>query len=99
MPLLWPIPAPAALVQPHIPAVVQIERQGELALISMDVPVAPERARAVGSGFLEADLLGFVTHGLVKVPDNLRWLDAGETSAAGDPAVIVDRPGIGVVEV
>ena len=44
---LWLIPAPAALVQPHIPAVVQIERQGESALICMDVPVAPERAWAV----------------------------------------------------
>ena len=40
--------------------------------------LAPERARAVASGFLEADLLGFVTHGLVKVPDNLRWLDASK---------------------
>ena len=44
---LWLIPAPAALVQPHNPAVVQIERQGERALISMDVPVAPEQAWAV----------------------------------------------------
>ena len=44
---LWLIPAPAALVQPHNPAAIQIERQGERALISMDVPVAPERAWAV----------------------------------------------------
>lgn len=44
---LWSIPSPPALVQPHSPAVVQIEREGERALISMNVPVAPERAWAV----------------------------------------------------
>jgi L-lactate dehydrogenase len=51
-------------------------------------------AEATARGFLEADLLGFVTHGLVKVPDNLRWLERGETDPSGEPLAIVDRPAV-----
>jgi L-lactate dehydrogenase len=51
-------------------------------------------ARVVTRGFVEADLLGFTTHGLAKVPDNLEWLRAGDMLAAGEPQVLVDRPAI-----
>ena len=30
--------------------------------------IAPDRASIIANGFLEADLLGFTTHGLVRVP-------------------------------
>jgi L-lactate dehydrogenase len=50
-----------------------------------------ERARVVGRGFLEADLLGFTTHGLAKVPNNLKWLASGETDPLAEPEVLVER--------
>jgi len=53
-----------------------------------------EQAQVVARGFLEADLLGFHTHGLARVPANLEWLRAGETETAGEPVVLVDRPAV-----
>lgn len=52
--------------------------------------LAPDRARIVGRGFLEADLLGFTTHGLARVPDNVRWLESGVTRARGDVTVLAE---------
>lgn len=51
----------------------------------------PEMAAVVGRGFLEADLLGYPTHGINRVPANLRWLRAGETDSAGEPVVLTER--------
>ncbi|HEY5645326.1 MAG TPA: Ldh family oxidoreductase [Pseudomonadales bacterium] len=56
--------------------------------------LSAEVARVVASGFMEADLLGFPTHGLIRVPANLRWLSSGETRPAGEPRVLVDRPAL-----
>jgi L-lactate dehydrogenase len=53
-----------------------------------------ERAMVTARGFVEAELLGFPSHGLTKVPDNLRWLMGGETDATGDPEVLVELPAI-----
>jgi L-lactate dehydrogenase len=53
-----------------------------------------ERAEIVARGFLEADLLGFHSHGLVRVPANLGWLKAGETDPTGDPQVLLSRPAL-----
>ena len=39
--------------------------------------LGPEPARVVARGFIEADLMGFTTHGLAKVPNNLGWLRQG----------------------
>lgn len=50
-----------------------------------------EMAEVVGAGFVEAELLGFRSHGVIKVPTNLRWLQAGETQAAGEPEVLSER--------
>ena len=50
-----------------------------------------EMAEVVGAGFVEAELLGFRSHGVIKVPTNLRWLQAGETLAAGEPEVLSER--------
>lgn len=52
--------------------------------------LAPERARIVARGFLEADLLGFTTHGLARVPDNVRWLQSGATRARGEVIVLAE---------
>jgi LDH2 family malate/lactate/ureidoglycolate dehydrogenase len=56
--------------------------------------LAPERAAVVADSFVATDLLGFHTHGLFKVPDNVRWLDEGRTRAAGDVTVVADRGAI-----
>jgi len=53
--------------------------------------LAPERATVVANAFVATDLLGFHTHGVFKVPDNVRWLDAGRTRAAGAVNVLADR--------
>lgn len=50
-----------------------------------------ERAAVVARGFVEADLLGFTSHGLVKVPDNLDWLANGEMRSLGEPEVLAER--------
>jgi LDH2 family malate/lactate/ureidoglycolate dehydrogenase len=49
------------------------------------------RARVLAEVFLEADLLGFTTHGMNRVPHNLRWLVEGESRAEGEPTVLADR--------
>ncbi len=53
------------------------------------------RAAAMSRGFIEADLLGFPSHGVAKVAGNLRWLESGATARTGDPTVLVDLPAVG----
>jgi L-lactate dehydrogenase len=53
--------------------------------------VSEERADTVAGVLLEADLLGFSTHGLIRLPANLEWLERGETRATGEPEVLIDR--------
>ena len=53
--------------------------------------LARERADTLARVFLEADLLGFTTHGLQRVPINLEWLASGEMKASGEPRVIRER--------
>lgn len=50
-----------------------------------------ERAHVLAEVFLEADLMGFSTHGLNRVPHNLRWLMEGESRKQGEPEVLADR--------
>ena len=57
--------------------------------------LSPEMASVVGGGFIEAELMGFRSHGVVKVAKNLAWLEAGATRASGEPDVLVDRPAVG----
>ncbi|MDR6757140.1 LDH2 family malate/lactate/ureidoglycolate dehydrogenase [Mycoplana sp. BE70] len=45
--------------------------------------LAHERAETVGSLFLEADLLGYSTHGMQRLPTNIEWLLSGETRRDG----------------
>jgi LDH2 family malate/lactate/ureidoglycolate dehydrogenase len=53
--------------------------------------LSSERARIMASVFLEADLLGFTTHGMNRVASNLTWLEDGRSIISGDPEVLVDR--------
>jgi len=57
--------------------------------------LAESRAQIVARGFLEADLLGFSTHGLARVPANLRWLESGRTRSGGEPRILADAPAAG----
>ncbi len=43
---------------------------------------------------LEADLLGFYTHGFFRLPENIQWIEKGETRKSGEPNVLVDRGAI-----
>jgi LDH2 family malate/lactate/ureidoglycolate dehydrogenase len=52
----------------------------------------PQRANIVARGFLEADLLGFSTHGLARVSSNLKWLAERVTRNAGEPVVLMEAP-------
>jgi LDH2 family malate/lactate/ureidoglycolate dehydrogenase len=49
-----------------------------------------ERAEVMASVFLEADLLGFTTHGMNRVASNLDWLQKGESRKQGEPVIIAD---------
>ncbi|MFI2811721.1 MULTISPECIES: Ldh family oxidoreductase [Microbulbifer] len=53
--------------------------------------LAQERAAVMANIFLQADLLGFTTHGLNRVPHNLDWLQSGESRAKGEPVELSDR--------
>ncbi len=53
--------------------------------------LAEDRAAVMAEVFLEADLLGFTTHGMNRVAHNVRWLLSGESRSRGDPEVLVDR--------
>ncbi len=53
-----------------------------------------DRAAIAAGAFLEADLLGYTTHGLNRVPANLEWLTSGDTRTDGEPEVLVDRPAL-----
>lgn len=50
--------------------------------------LARERAETVASLFLEADLLGYSTHGMQRLPANVEWLLGGETRREGDHTVL-----------
>ncbi len=53
-----------------------------------------EMAEVVGRGFVEAELLGFRSHGVVRVANNLNWIRQGETRTSGAPAVLAERPAV-----
>jgi len=53
-----------------------------------------ERAAVMADVFIEADLLGFSTHGMNRVPRNLAWLHAGSSRAEGAPHVLIDHGNI-----
>src|SRR5690606_33707033 len=46
-----------------------------------------DRAAMTAELFVEADLLGYVTHGLRRLPINVEWLETGSTNATGDVTV------------
>lgn len=50
-----------------------------------------ERAEVMAQVFLQADLLGFTTHGMNRVGSNLGWLLDGQSRAQGEPEVLADR--------
>lgn len=50
-----------------------------------------ERSRVLARVFLEADLLGFTTHGMNRVASNLQWLLDGDSRREGEPEVLADR--------
>ena len=50
-----------------------------------------DRAAVMAEVFLQADLLGFTTHGMNRVGSNLRWLLDGEARREGDVRVLSDR--------
>ncbi|HKI99596.1 MAG TPA: Ldh family oxidoreductase [bacterium] len=53
--------------------------------------LAPEIAQTVAEILVEADLLGYDTHGLQFVPAYLAGIEARRTTTAGEPAVLADR--------
>ncbi len=52
--------------------------------------LASDRAETMASVFLEADLLGFTTHGMNRIAHNLRWLEQGSSRIEGDPIVLAE---------
>lgn len=52
--------------------------------------LAQQRARTLASVFLEADLLGFTTHGMHRISLNLQWLQDGVSRMQGEPEVLAE---------
>ena len=52
--------------------------------------LSTERATTMASVFLEADLLGFTTHGMNRIPHNLVWLEEGRSRKEGEPQVLAE---------
>ncbi|MFT5710810.1 MAG: LDH2 family malate/lactate/ureidoglycolate dehydrogenase [Halioglobus sp.] len=50
-----------------------------------------QRAQVMAQVFLEADLMGFSTHGLNRVASNLDWLLSGQSRCEGEPQILSDR--------
>ncbi|WP_043318660.1 Ldh family oxidoreductase [Microbulbifer sp. HZ11] len=53
--------------------------------------LARVRADVMAETFLQADLMGFTTHGLHRVASNLNWLESGASRIEGNPHVLSDR--------
>ncbi|MEM6649391.1 MAG: Ldh family oxidoreductase [Pseudomonadota bacterium] len=53
-----------------------------------------DRAFAGATTLLEADLLGFPTHGMQRLSSNVKWLQTGQSRANGEPIVIADKAAI-----
>lgn len=52
--------------------------------------LAQQRARTLASVFLEADLLGFTTHGMNRISHNLQWLQDGVSRIQGEPEILAE---------
>src|SRR5665648_871383 len=50
-----------------------------------------EKASVMASVLVEADLLGYATHGLQRLSSNLEWIVNGETHANGTLTVLNDN--------
>ncbi|MEX2961132.1 Ldh family oxidoreductase [Microbulbifer sp. TYP-18] len=55
------------------------------------VGLARGRAEVMTETFLQADLLGFTTHGLHRVAHNLEWLESGKMRREGEAKILSDR--------
>lgn len=53
--------------------------------------LADAPAERMAEGFLQADLLGFHTHGLALLPLNLDWIRQGLTRVTGEPRAVSGR--------
>ncbi len=49
-----------------------------------------QRAETMAKVFLEADLLGFTTHGMNRIPHNLAWLQEGISRKQGEPEILAE---------
>lgn len=52
--------------------------------------LSDQRAQTMARVFLEADLLGFTTHGMNRIPHNLQWLADGSSRIDGEPHVLAE---------
>jgi L-lactate dehydrogenase len=70
----------------------RVEHLHQFASLLLQKAGLPEAmAATTAQVLLEADLLGFSTHGLMYLPANLEWLENGQTRTSGEPEVLVDR--------
>lgn len=75
-----------------IPAVPYEELHQAVAKILTNVGFYPEHASAMATTFLEADLMGYSTHGLQLLSANIGWLEKGETNIGAEIEVLNDLP-------
>ncbi|NNM70913.1 malate/lactate/ureidoglycolate dehydrogenase [Enterovirga aerilata] len=59
---------------------------------------APEEARRVAEGLVDANLTGHDSHGVVRVPRYVEWLEAGEVEAGRSIAVLSEAGALAVVD-
>ena len=54
------------------------------------VGLPQDRAGTMTNVFLEADLLGFTTHGMNRISHNLGWLEKGISRQTGEPEILAE---------
>jgi L-2-hydroxycarboxylate dehydrogenase (NAD+) len=57
-----------------------------------------EAARVTADVLLEADLRGYATHGLLRLPTMIRRLQTGMINRAAQPRVVTERAGSALVD-
>jgi uncharacterized oxidoreductase len=66
--------------------------------IFVRVGCSPEEARAVAASLVDANLAGHDSHGVIRVPRYVSWVQEGELVPNQTPAVLVDAPGYAVLD-
>ena len=62
------------------------------------VGCSPQEARAVAASLVDSNLAGHDSHGVIRVPRYVSWVQEGELTPNQTPAALADAPGFAVID-